>query len=97
MSRHGDSRLYKNNREILRRRAKLNNAPCYYCGMPFDRRTSNPYSPLAFTADHVIPREAGGSDRMENLVPAHFKCNRAKGVNLVNPMPRNTRKATRIW
>lgn len=97
MSRHGDSRLYKNNREILRRRAKLNNIPCYYCGMPFDWRTKNPYSPLAFTADHVIPREAGGSDLMENLVPAHFKCNRAKGTQIAVPVKHTSRKATRVW
>lgn len=36
--------------------------------------------PGATTADHVIPRELGGLDVLENLEPAHFSCNSARGA-----------------
>ncbi|WJZ03464.1 HNH endonuclease [Corynebacterium freiburgense] len=32
----------------------------------------------ADTADHVVPRSAGGDDSIENLRPAHASCNSAR-------------------
>lgn len=32
----------------------------------------------ANSADHVIPRARGGSDALENLRPAHRRCNSAR-------------------
>lgn len=32
-----------------------------------------------FTVDHFIPKANGGSNKITNLVPACFKCNKAKG------------------
>jgi 5-methylcytosine-specific restriction endonuclease McrA len=91
-----DTGLYHRNRTILRERTKRTGAPCYYCGAPFywGRDTAHP---LSFTADHVIPRAAGGSDRMDNLVPAHMRCNRAKSDHIASPATRRTRTATRRW
>lgn len=49
---------------------------CTYCGVcPSD------------TIDHVIPKERGGSNRLENLVGACFGCNASKGVWLVSEWP----------
>lgn len=93
-----DSALYKRNRAMLRRQSESVNAPCYYCGCPIDYHASR-FAPLSFTADHVIPVAAGGSDRMENLVPCHWKCNRAKSDMLAVPMARRKRTImqTRDW
>jgi 5-methylcytosine-specific restriction endonuclease McrA len=32
-----------------------------------------------FDIDHVVPKVLGGSDKIENLVPACARCNRRKG------------------
>jgi 5-methylcytosine-specific restriction endonuclease McrA len=32
----------------------------------------------AWEVDHSVPRAAGGTDRLSNLLPAHTRCNRAK-------------------
>ncbi len=75
----------------------MNDMPCFYCGMPFDFNTRRTTAPLAFTVDHVVPVAAGGTDRLENLVPAHYRCNRAKSDTLVTPQKATGRKATRRW
>lgn len=33
----------------------------------------------ANSADHLVPRSLGGSDAIENLRPAHTRCNSARG------------------
>lgn len=38
------------------------------------------------SADHIIPRSRGGSDDIENLAPAHLKCNVKRGNRMVRPM-----------
>ena len=47
---------------------------CVYCGIDLRNPATRP------TADHIVPREHGGLDVMENLVAACFRDNRAKGV-----------------
>lgn len=32
-----------------------------------------------FSVDHVIPRSRGGGDAIENLRPAHIRCNSRRG------------------
>ena len=96
MSRGHDGSLYRSNRLALRRRSRELNAPCAYCGMPIDY-DAPPSSPMAFTADHVVPVHAGGSDRMENLVAAHARCNRAKSDRVVQGRLRTKSSATRRW
>jgi hypothetical protein len=34
------------------------------------------------TRDHIVPLAAGGSDRLDNLQPAHRMCNVEKGDDL---------------
>lgn len=41
---------------------------CYLCG-----------GAGANSADHLLPRSLGGSDAIENLRPAHARCNSARG------------------
>jgi len=96
MSKKRDSQLYRTNRSILKREVQQTGRPCEYCLSPID--LSAPMgTPLAFTADHVIPVSAGGSDRLDNLVPAHFKCNVAKGNKVAVQVPKKVSKATRHW
>ena len=49
-------------------------ACCVYCGF----KPSAEDEPL--TLDHVMPRSRGGSDEVENLVPACRSCNSSKGA-----------------
>lgn len=52
--------------------------PCAICGLPIDYTLTFP-NPWSFTADHIIPIAKGGHpSAMENLQPAHLRCNRAK-------------------
>ena len=34
------------------------------------------------TVDHIVPKAHGGTDRIENLQPAHGKCNNEKADNM---------------
>ena len=52
--------------------------PCHLCGEEIDYAAFH-LEPLSFTIDHIIPLAKGGADSLENLAPAHRKCNRAKG------------------
>lgn len=36
----------------------------------------------SLTVDHVIPRSKGGSNRIDNLQPAHKMCNEYKADNV---------------
>lgn len=42
---------------------------CHLCG-----------EPGADTADHILPRSAGGDDSLDNLRPAHGPCNYARAA-----------------
>lgn len=48
---------------------------CSYCGIHV--------SLLTFAVDHVTARKHGGSNRIENLMPACTSCNGAKGAKTV--------------
>lgn len=41
---------------------------CHLCGQPG-----------ADTADHLLPRSHGGDDSLDNLRPAHHRCNSSRG------------------
>src|SRR5262249_24421594 len=47
---------------------------CWYCGC---------YLGNGWHCDHQVPRSRGGSNELENLVPACQKCNDAKGGKTV--------------
>ena len=52
-------------------------APCHICGQPIDYTLPH-LDPLAFVADHLVPLDAGGADRLSNKAAAHRRCNRDK-------------------
>lgn len=54
---------------------------CYYCGWK-QARIVRPGEGL--TIDHVVPRSAGGSDDLDNLVPACRTCNSIKGKRSID-------------
>lgn len=56
---------------------------CHLCGLPIDltapRATHTPGWESGLQLDHVIPISAGGPDVLDNVKPAHGKCNIGKG------------------
>lgn len=50
---------------------------CHYCYKPLVLRTDNPDEEA--TKDHLTPVSRGGSNTIDNIVPACWKCNRRKG------------------
>jgi len=51
---------------------------CHLCGKKIDLRLSGK-DRAGFTFDHVIPVSKGGTNDPENIRPAHFACNIARG------------------
>lgn len=65
-------------RERVRHRA---GDRCEYCRLPQE------FSDLRLHIEHVIPRQHGGDDRLENLALACPACNLSKGPNLTGLDP----------
>lgn len=42
---------------------------CHLCGMPG-----------ADSIDHIVPRSMGGDNSLDNLAPAHRRCNSSRGA-----------------
>ncbi len=53
---------------------KLSAKECHYCGRDFKL-----YPYLKKTADHIVPRSKGGTDRLDNIVICCRDCNKEKG------------------
>lgn len=52
---------------------------CYVCGEPCLYGKKHADDPNYLTLDHVHAKVLGGSDHLENLKPAHYKCNQFLG------------------
>jgi 5-methylcytosine-specific restriction endonuclease McrA len=52
---------------------------CTWCGIGISDDLP-PSHPQKATVDHLLPRVAGGTDTVDNLVPACFKCNTMRGA-----------------
>jgi len=72
---------------IVRTRAREH---CEYCGL------SQAQEPLAFHIEHILARQHGGKDVLENLALACQHCNLHKGPNLSGVDP-ETGEVTRLF
>ncbi len=79
--------LSRSQRQAVRTRA---GDCCEYCLLPASAGTA------AFHVDHVIPVKHGGSDNIDNLCLACYKCNAHKGHDLVGFDPL-TNEITRLY
>lgn len=67
---------------VLRRRVvEVYGTACHLCGT----ETADPAEvghlhPLALSLDHLVPRSRGGTDAIDNLRPAHRRCNLSRGA-----------------
>ena len=60
--------MNKNKRERV---FQLTNYKCAYCGIKLTEENA--------TIDHIIPKNKGGTNCFENLIPSCNNCNGAKG------------------
>lgn len=58
---------------VAARRNRAEASRCFFCGVAFADG-----GPLARTADHRVPRAAGGTDGLANLVFVCLACNQRK-------------------
>lgn len=63
---------YQRNKKIMVEHAWERKDPCWRCGMQFASKSR-------ITADHKVPIKFGGGPELDNLRPAHFRCNAAAG------------------
>lgn len=63
----------------VKRWMESNQLPCSICGLPINYDLKSP-DPWSFTVDHIIPITNGGTSDIENLAPAHRRCNLVKGT-----------------
>lgn len=81
----GANRIRRRGADRMRRARPLvlarDGYTCGICKLSI-RRDVDVLHPLALTLDHIIPIAAGGSDRLDNLQPAHRQCNVDKSDRL---------------
>jgi hypothetical protein len=77
-------RLSLQTRQTVAQRAQ---GLCEYCQSP------EAYCPDSFTVDHVIPRQQGGTDDLENLAWACFGCNGRKHTKTKGSDPQTQQSA----
>jgi hypothetical protein len=71
-----EARVSASQKAAVERRAR---GLCEYC------RSPSHYSPQAFSAEHIIPRAAGGPTRADNLALACQGCNNHKFTKIEAP------------
>ena len=70
-------------RDRHRRIIAADQPACHWCNNPINYEAHH-LDPNAFQIDHVIPLDRGGPDTLDNIVPSHRACNRAKSDKLVH-------------
>ena len=61
---------------------------CHICGSEIDLTRRWP-DPLSATRDHIIPRSRGGSDSLDNVRPAHLRCNSSRQARPLSSLTRS--------
>ncbi|MDL2211659.1 HNH endonuclease [Erysipelotrichaceae bacterium OttesenSCG-928-M19] len=69
--------LYQRNKKVILAKEEI----CAICGQYVDKTIKTPH-PESAEVDHIIPKNKGGTDSLNNLQLSHRKCNRAKSDNL---------------
>lgn len=57
-------------------------ARCHLCLLPITGARGTAEGP---STDHVVPRKHGGTDELDNLRPAHKRCNSRRRDELLTP------------
>lgn len=57
---------------------------CWLCGKPIDQYARGAFG---LALDHVVPRSMGGRDELENIEPAHQRCNTSRGNRPPRSLP----------
>ena len=71
--------------EAVRQRAyERDGGICVYCGVMVTKDVGKPTS---HQGDHIIPKDAGGSDELHNVVTSCFRCNRNKSNRILQRLP----------
>lgn len=76
-------------RDLRSRVWEFTRGQCWYCGVH-----CNPF--IDFCIDHVVPLARGGTNDIENLVPACSYCNQAKGILFIDEWRNNFSRATEL-
>lgn len=76
------ARISATQREQVRRRG---NGRCEYCRLPEE------FSTYKHQVDHIIPHKHGGSDHINNLAWACFRCNNNKSTDVASYDPKTTK------
>lgn len=86
--------VQRNTRRRNQHRATIaaDEPPCYICGDPIDY-DADPDDPDSFQIEHVTPLDLGGEDELDNIAPAHRRCNREKS----NKPAAVVYETTRTW
>lgn len=83
MTRTGDLAHVKNTKKWKAiGRDNGNRLECHLCNREIDTTVKWP-DPYSLEIDHLVPVVLGGSDEFTNTAPAHLRCNRLKGRDLV--------------
>jgi hypothetical protein len=69
------------NADLIRQVWQRARARCEYCQLP------SAFHPAPFQIDHIIARQHGGTDAVDNLALACIHCNRFKGPNIAGVDP----------
>jgi hypothetical protein len=69
------------NADLVRRVKERAEGRCEYCQLP------SALHPAPFQIDHVIAKQHGGADSLDNLALACIHCNRHKGPNVAGIDP----------
>lgn len=83
-------------RDRFRREVRKGEPDCYLCGEPIDYEAHH-LDPMSFTIEHITPLARGGTDTLDNIGPAHRKCNRSKGDSPAGWRPGVTFVTSREW